>query len=191
MCCAYPLEAPCWRKELYLELSLPQKSLFFSWCSSDRNIFSPRLALFPACVIIAPNKRGIQIYIFLISPQKHMLWYSLEAPRWGASNEYPQHMFSWRKKENTKKKIVWKKKKKCYLELYGLTIHLCSYIIYHIFCLFSRIINGMFFLEITIFTLSIGTDRPVLKTVLFDEKTAYTAHKKCLFFFFSIWQKYF
>ena len=29
--------------------------------------------------------------------------YSLEAPRWGASNEYPQHMFSWRNKKN----IMW------------------------------------------------------------------------------------
>ena len=26
--------------------------------------------------------------------------YSLEAPRWGASNEYPQHMFLWRTREN-------------------------------------------------------------------------------------------
>ena len=29
-----------------------------------------------------------------------MLWYSLEAPRRGASNEYPQHMFSLRNKKN-------------------------------------------------------------------------------------------
>ena len=29
-----------------------------------------------------------------------MLWYSLEAPRQGASNEYPQLMFSWRNKKN-------------------------------------------------------------------------------------------
>ena len=29
-----------------------------------------------------------------------MLWYSLEAPQRGASNEYPQHMFSWRNKKN-------------------------------------------------------------------------------------------
>ena len=29
--------------------------------------------------------------------------YSLEAPRQGASNEYPQHMFSWRNKKN----IYW------------------------------------------------------------------------------------
>ena len=32
-----------------------------------------------------------------------MLWYSLEAPRRGASNEYPQHMFLWRNKKN----IMW------------------------------------------------------------------------------------
>ena len=30
---------------------------------------------------------------FLIYSQKHMLWCSLEVPHWGASNEYPQHMF--------------------------------------------------------------------------------------------------
>ena len=29
--------------------------------------------------------------------------YSLEAPRWGTSNEYRQHMFSWRNKKN----IMW------------------------------------------------------------------------------------
>ena len=29
-----------------------------------------------------------------------MLWYALEAPRRGASNEYPHHMFSWRNKKN-------------------------------------------------------------------------------------------
>ena len=29
-----------------------------------------------------------------------MLWYSLEAPRWGASNEYPQHMFLLRNKKD-------------------------------------------------------------------------------------------
>ena len=28
-----------------------------------------------------------------------MLWYSLEAPHRGASNEYPQHMVSWRNKK--------------------------------------------------------------------------------------------
>ena len=41
------------------------------------------------------HPKGIDIC--LIFPWKHML-YSLEAPRWGASNEYPQHMFLWRNK---------------------------------------------------------------------------------------------
>ena len=50
--------------------------------------------------IIGLDKGGYPVNIFLISPQKHMLWYSLEAPRRGASNEYPQHMFSWRNKKN-------------------------------------------------------------------------------------------
>ena len=47
-----------------------------------------------------PDKGGYLVNIF-ISPQKHMLWYSLEAPWQGTSNEYPQHMFSWRNKKNT------------------------------------------------------------------------------------------
>ena len=34
------------------------------------------------------------IDIFLISPQNHMLWYSLEASSPGASYEYPQRTFS-------------------------------------------------------------------------------------------------
>ena len=32
-----------------------------------------------------------------------MLWYSLEAPHQGTSNEYPQYMFSRRNKKN----IIW------------------------------------------------------------------------------------
>ena len=36
---------------------------------------------------------GVYI-IFLISAHKHRLWYSLEPPRRGGSNEYPQSMFS-------------------------------------------------------------------------------------------------
>ena len=46
---------------------------------------------------LATYKRGYPHNIFLIFPWKHnMLWYPLEAPLWGASNEYPQHMFLWR-----------------------------------------------------------------------------------------------
>ena len=46
------------------------------------------------------DKDGYQVNSYLISGRKHMLWYSLEAPRRGASNEYPQHMFSSRNKKN-------------------------------------------------------------------------------------------
>ena len=38
--------------------------------------------------------------IFLISAQKHRLWYSLEPPRRGGSNEYPQSMFLSRNMKN-------------------------------------------------------------------------------------------
>ena len=38
-------------------------------------------------------------WYFLISPWKHLSGYSLAAPCWGASNEYPQRMFPWRNKE--------------------------------------------------------------------------------------------
>ena len=63
---------------------------------------------------IGLDKSGYQISILLVCPRKHMLWvlirsalpvhenmcYSLEAPRRGSSNEYPQHMFSWTNKKN-------------------------------------------------------------------------------------------
>ena len=45
---------------------------------------------------IGLDKGGYHVNIFLISPWKHMLWVFIR----GASNEYPQHMFSWRHKEN-------------------------------------------------------------------------------------------
>ena len=41
---------------------------------------------------------GVYI-IFLISAQNHRLWYSLEPPRRGGSNEYPQSMFLSRNKK--------------------------------------------------------------------------------------------
>ena len=40
------------------------------------------------------------IDIFLISPCNICCVYPLEVPQQGASNEYPQHMFSWRNKKN-------------------------------------------------------------------------------------------
>ena len=46
----------------------------------------------PHFYIIKLGFTGVYI-IFLISAQKHRLWYSLEPPRRGGSNEYPQSMF--------------------------------------------------------------------------------------------------
>ena len=53
---------------------------------------------------IAPDKELFStkiIDIFLICPRNHMLWTALEMPWRGASNEYTQHLFSWRNKKNT------------------------------------------------------------------------------------------
>ena len=46
---------------------------------------------------IGLDKSEYQVNIFLISPQKCMLWVLIRS----ASSEYPQHMFSWRNKTNT------------------------------------------------------------------------------------------
>ena len=50
--------------------------------------------------------------------------YSLEAPHWGASNKYPQHMFSWRNKKNIyfqmKKHLIWR-----YRNIYQCCIFWC------------------------------------------------------------------
>ena len=46
----------------------------------------------PHIYVVKLGFRGVYI-IFLISAQKHRLWYSLEPPRRGGSNEYPQSMF--------------------------------------------------------------------------------------------------
>ena len=49
---------------------------------------------------IALDKRGIHIIFFLFLHENICCGYSLEAPRRGASHEYPQHMFSWRNKKD-------------------------------------------------------------------------------------------
>ena len=46
----------------------------------------------PHLYIVKLGFTGVYI-IFLISAQKHRLWYSLEPPRRGGSDEYPQSMF--------------------------------------------------------------------------------------------------
>ena len=48
------------------------------------------------------------VYIsFLISAQKHRLWYLLEPPRRGGSNEYPQSMF-WAEMWKISEFFIWK-----------------------------------------------------------------------------------
>ena len=49
-------------------------------------------ALKPQFYIVKLGFTGVNI-IFLISAQKHRLWYSLEPPHRGSSNEYPQSKF--------------------------------------------------------------------------------------------------
>ena len=49
--------------------------------------------------VLLSNKK-YSCFPFFFSPWKHMLWYSFEVPHLGTSNEYPQHMFSWRNKKN-------------------------------------------------------------------------------------------
>ena len=65
---------------------------------------------------IATDKRGYPHNIFHISRQKHMLWYSIEAPRQGTSNEYPQDMFLLRNKKDISS---FRMKKVPYLLLWG------------------------------------------------------------------------
>ena len=48
-------------------------------------------------LVIALDKASFlpkNVDIFLFVHESICCWYSLEAPRWGASNEYPQHIFS-------------------------------------------------------------------------------------------------
>ena len=67
------------------------------WCQS-LIIFITKTSLYnidplkPHFYIVKLGFTGVYI-IFLISAQKHRLWYSLEPPRRGGSNEYPQSMF--------------------------------------------------------------------------------------------------
>ena len=59
---------------------------------------------------------GIHIIFFLFLDENScMFGYSLEAPHWGASNEYPQHAFLWRNKKDTR---IFLMKKVPYLLLF-------------------------------------------------------------------------
>ena len=46
------------------------------------------------------SDKKIMIFFFYISAQNIDCWYSLEPPRRGGSNEYPQSMFLSRSKKN-------------------------------------------------------------------------------------------
>ena len=46
-------------------------------------------------------QNGPKVLIFLLFLHENICCgYSLEAPQWGTSNEYSQHIFSWRNKQN-------------------------------------------------------------------------------------------
>ena len=49
---------------------------------------------------IATDKRGYYIIFFLFLHENICSGYPLEAPWRGTSNEYPQHIFSWRSKKD-------------------------------------------------------------------------------------------
>ena len=70
----------------------------------------------PHFYIVKLGFTGVYI-IFLISAQKHRLWYSLEPPRRGGSNEYPQSMF-WAE--------IWKKKIEFLSENFHILVVKCS-----------------------------------------------------------------
>ena len=51
-------------------------------------------------IFIGLDKKGYQEIVFLFLYKNICCGYSLEAPRRGTSNEYPQHMFLSRNKKN-------------------------------------------------------------------------------------------
>ena len=57
---------------------------------------------------IGLDKSGYQVIFFLFLHKNVCCGYSLEAPHQGTSNEYPQHMFSWRNKK--KYQYFWTEK---------------------------------------------------------------------------------
>ena len=67
-------------------------------------LYSLRRHAYPNILKILQSKNeNFQIEnsnIFHISAQKHRLWYSIEPPQRGGSNEYPQSMLLSRNKEN-------------------------------------------------------------------------------------------
>ena len=91
-----------------------------------RNIFENVVYwnFYPACKVLmefghifickTQDKRSIKINTFLIFHGNICYGNSLEAPQWGASNEYPQHVFMLTNKENII--IFWLKKALCFVQ---------------------------------------------------------------------------
>ena len=84
---------------------LPEETRFFS------SFVCIVLQLIHSCItVLAPDNIVFFLFVLfsqpksinfsLISPREHMMWCSLKVTHWGASNEYPQHMFSCRNKKN-------------------------------------------------------------------------------------------
>ena len=67
-------------------------------CLASKKLDIWRLPPVLVRIYIAPDKRGIHIIFFLFLDEYICCGYSLEVPHRGASNEYPQHMFSLRNK---------------------------------------------------------------------------------------------
>ena len=59
------------------------------------------------------HQKVLRFFLFL--NENICCWYSFEGPQRGASNEYPQHMFSWRNKKN----IIW-------IDLISRAVGLCN-----------------------------------------------------------------
>ena len=66
-------------------------------------------------------------YVFMVNKKKWKFLhekicygYSLEVPQWANSNEYPQHMFSWRNKKKYQYQYFWLKK--CLIWSYGVDL---------------------------------------------------------------------
>ena len=63
-------------------------------------VFEMFILSYLSSLTIARDKRGIHITFFLYLHENICCGYSLEVPRRGTSNEYPQHMFWWGNKKN-------------------------------------------------------------------------------------------
>ena len=125
-------------KDLLLFCRQEVTAFVFKVCKDKRMLFTPRLCLAFAisldldqlasgsqliwiCFRIATDKRGYphNIFLFLDEYIHVCCGYSLEAPRRGASNEYPQHMYSLRNKKDIS---IFRMKKVPYLFLCALFV---------------------------------------------------------------------